>query len=202
MTLRFLAPVIGLIAFTLATAAAQPPLTRLVDQATLKLLAEEISGEAAKRNLDTITLWHRTRAGSQFRMAAGHILSQLPEYLADWERREPPPPNATVRDWLQIYALFQHWYRTNDFPKDHKAYGLRLAPLICTNPKEQQTFHQFWQAFWKNALGEGTLSEDAAVMHHLKARLVDDYGTENELAMIEEFWPSHARKWFDALYSE
>ena len=59
-----------------------------------------------------------------------------------------------------------------------------------------------WQAFWKNALGEGTLSEDAAVMHHLKARLVDDYGTENELAMIEEFWPSHARKWFDALYSE
>jgi hypothetical protein len=80
MTLRFIAPVIGLIACTLATAAEQTPLTRLIDQPTLKLLAEEISGEAAKRNLDTITLWHRTRASSQFQQAAEHILSQLQEY--------------------------------------------------------------------------------------------------------------------------
>jgi hypothetical protein len=48
-----------------------------------RALAEEISGEAAKRNLDTLTLYHRTRASSQFRQAAEHVLGQLQAYGID-----------------------------------------------------------------------------------------------------------------------
>ena len=49
-------------------------LTGLIPEHTIGLIAEESSGVSAKRNLDTITLYHRTRASSQFRQAAEHIL--------------------------------------------------------------------------------------------------------------------------------
>ena len=52
----------------------------LVDEATLRQIAEETSGEAAKRNLDTITLQHRMRTGGQFAAATAHIKTRLEEY--------------------------------------------------------------------------------------------------------------------------
>lgn len=55
-------------------------LTELVDAPTLAAIAGEVSGLAAKRNLDTVTLYHRTRAGSQFKMASEHVLGQLQDY--------------------------------------------------------------------------------------------------------------------------
>jgi hypothetical protein len=55
-------------------------LTRLVDEQTIAAIAEETSGVSAKRNLDTITLYHRTRAGSQFRQAAEYVQGQLRNY--------------------------------------------------------------------------------------------------------------------------
>ena len=55
-------------------------LTRLIPESTIGLIAEETSGISAKRNLDTITLYHRTRASSQFRQAADHVLNRLQEY--------------------------------------------------------------------------------------------------------------------------
>jgi hypothetical protein len=60
--------------------AASTALDGLVEESVLRSLAGEISGVAAKRNLDTITLYHRTRAGSQFREAAEHVLSRLQAY--------------------------------------------------------------------------------------------------------------------------
>jgi hypothetical protein len=62
---------------------ANADLTDLVDKAVLKQIAEETSGEAAKRNLDTITLQHRMRASSQFSEATGHIVRMLNEYGLD-----------------------------------------------------------------------------------------------------------------------
>ncbi len=58
-------------------------LTRLVPESTLSQIAEEVSGVSAKRNLDTITLYHRTRASSQYRAAAEHIRGQLQAYGFD-----------------------------------------------------------------------------------------------------------------------
>jgi hypothetical protein len=55
-------------------------LTDLVAEEVLKQIAEETSGEAAKRNLDTITLQHRMRASTQFDNATAHVLSMLARY--------------------------------------------------------------------------------------------------------------------------
>ena len=66
-----------------AAQAAQADLRELIDENVLKQIAEETSGEAAKRNLDTITLQHRMRASSQFEVATQHILDQLQHYGLD-----------------------------------------------------------------------------------------------------------------------
>ena len=64
----------------LVTTTTQADLRDLVDAATLRQIAEETSGEAAKRNLDTITLQHRMRTGEQFAAATAHIRTQLENY--------------------------------------------------------------------------------------------------------------------------
>jgi hypothetical protein len=69
----------------------------LVDEDVLKQIAEEVSGEAAKRNLDTITLQHRMRASKQFSAATEHILDQLEHYgLQDVETKEYPADGETM----------------------------------------------------------------------------------------------------------
>jgi aminopeptidase YwaD len=68
-----------------------------VDDAVLEALATETSGESAKRNLDRITLYHRTRASSQFRAAAEHIRDQLQRYgYADARILEYPADGVTM----------------------------------------------------------------------------------------------------------
>ena len=62
---------------------ANADLRELVPEEVLKQIAEETSGEAAKRNLDTITLQHRMRAGNQFEVATQHIVEQLKNYGLD-----------------------------------------------------------------------------------------------------------------------
>jgi hypothetical protein len=70
-------------ALLLLAAIARADLTDLVPEAVLKQIAEETSGEAAKRNLDTITLQHRMRASSQFTAATNHVVSMLTAYGLD-----------------------------------------------------------------------------------------------------------------------
>ena len=55
-------------------------LTTLIPEPTITLIAAESSGISAKRNLDSITLYHRTRASTQFRRAAEHVLARLQAY--------------------------------------------------------------------------------------------------------------------------
>ena len=58
---------------------------------------------------------------------------------------------------------------------------------------------QNWEAFWENALGMGD-AHDAAVLHHrVAADFLDDYETFNELASVQQYWPTKAEKWFKAL---
>lgn len=79
------------------TGLASADLTTLVDEPTIALLAAETSGISAKRNLDTITLYHRTRAGQQFRQAAEHVLARLHEYgFKDAEILEYPADGKTM----------------------------------------------------------------------------------------------------------
>jgi hypothetical protein len=62
---------------------AQADLRELVGEATLQQIAGETSGEAAKRNLDTVTLHHRMRSGDQFAAATQFIKSRLEGYGLD-----------------------------------------------------------------------------------------------------------------------
>ncbi|GJM11576.1 MAG: hypothetical protein DHS20C11_38520 [Lysobacteraceae bacterium] len=72
---------ISLLAFYSLSAAAD--FRELIDEQVLAHIAAETSGEAAKRNLDTITLQHRMRNSSQFDAATDHILDQLRSYGLD-----------------------------------------------------------------------------------------------------------------------
>lgn len=86
-----------LLALLFCTAVANADLRNLVDEAVLKQIAEEISGEAAKRNLDTITLQHRMRASRQFDAATDHIVARLEHYgLDEVGRLEYPADGRTM----------------------------------------------------------------------------------------------------------
>lgn len=65
------------------TAPAAADLRELVPEEAVRLIAAETSGEAAKRNLDALTLHHRMRAGEQFDRATDHILRVLQRYGLD-----------------------------------------------------------------------------------------------------------------------
>ena len=69
--------------FSLLAISANADLRDHVSEEILKQIAEETSGEAAKRNLDTITLKHRMRASNQFDEATQHILRTLEHYGLD-----------------------------------------------------------------------------------------------------------------------
>ncbi|MBT8077190.1 MAG: DUF4910 domain-containing protein [Gammaproteobacteria bacterium] len=78
-----------------ATAAAD--IRELMPEPVLHAIAEEISGEAAKRNLDTITLQHRMRASDQFNAATAHIVDMLEHYgLDDVRVLEYPADGKTM----------------------------------------------------------------------------------------------------------
>ena len=62
---------------------AEADLRELVPEETLRQIAEETSGAAARRNLDTITLQHRMRTGTQFDIATQHIYDTLKSYGLD-----------------------------------------------------------------------------------------------------------------------
>ena len=67
----------------LVSVTTQADLRDFISADTLKQIAEETSGEAAKRNLDTVTLQHRMRSGSQFDIASQHIYDTLKGYGLD-----------------------------------------------------------------------------------------------------------------------
>jgi hypothetical protein len=85
------------VAVLLLSANSYAELTDLVPEEVLKQIAEETSGEAAKRNLDTITLQHRMRASSQFSEATQHVVRMLESYgLDEVEVLEFPADGKTM----------------------------------------------------------------------------------------------------------
>ncbi len=72
-------------------------ITKVMPESVLSQISREINGESAKRNLDQITQFHRTRASDQFRQAADHIHQKLVEYgLNDVETRTYPADGETM----------------------------------------------------------------------------------------------------------
>ena len=77
------ARVVFLTALIFCCFSAHADIRDLISEDVLKQIAEETSGEAAKRNLDTITLQHRMRNNNQFAIATQHIVEQLNHYRMD-----------------------------------------------------------------------------------------------------------------------
>ncbi|NOX70908.1 MAG: M28 family peptidase [Gammaproteobacteria bacterium] len=69
--------------FALLSSVTSADLRTLMPEDVLHQIAEETSGEAAKRNLDTLTLNHRMRGSDQFDRASTHIVQQLRQYGLD-----------------------------------------------------------------------------------------------------------------------
>ncbi|HSD70362.1 MAG TPA: DUF4910 domain-containing protein, partial [Woeseiaceae bacterium] len=93
--------VIGHLAFALSlgflAVSAAADIRELMPEDLLKQVAEEISGEEAKRNLDTLTLQHRMRASNQFDEATAHIRRKLESYgLDEVETLEFPADGETL----------------------------------------------------------------------------------------------------------
>ena len=66
---------LGCLCLAYGANAGEPP--PLLDEAVVAALAQELSGETAKRNLEVISQSHRMRASQGFRAAAEHIAAQL-----------------------------------------------------------------------------------------------------------------------------
>jgi len=56
-----------------------------------------------------------------------------------------------------------------------------------------------WRKFWRNVLEDGAACEKACMFRSRQGTFVDHYGSEDELAMVKEYWPTKAQDWFVAL---
>jgi aminopeptidase YwaD len=82
------AAIVGWTALAASAVAAAPP---LLPEATVRALASEVSGGAAKRNVQDLTLFHRMRGSRGFRAAAERVRDRAREYgLAEVEILELP----------------------------------------------------------------------------------------------------------------
>jgi len=66
-----------LLCLLLNSTAANTTQTTLLAEPVLAALAQELSGETAKSNLEFITRFHRMRGSRGFHAAAEHIVKQL-----------------------------------------------------------------------------------------------------------------------------
>ena len=81
ITLAFLFGVVAMLGTITNAGSANDP--ELLPEHMMKQFAEETSGTEAKRNLDQITLYHRTRASRQYAEAVDHVFNQLKIYGFD-----------------------------------------------------------------------------------------------------------------------
>ena len=124
----------------------------LLPETALKQIAEETSGEEAKRNLDTLTLQHRMRASSQFDEATAHILRRLETYGLD---------EATT---VQYPADGETMFGTQ---KSRPVWDVRFAELWEIGNDAGQTVRKRRLANWDAmplSLAQDSLSGDATGM--------------------------------------
>jgi aminopeptidase YwaD len=83
--------VFALLAVASASAQTEQYATLLLSKPVVSALADETSGETAKRNLEFISTQHRVRGSKPFRLAAEHVAAKLREYgLSDVKIEELP----------------------------------------------------------------------------------------------------------------
>ncbi len=167
---------------SLVTFAVDADLTRLIPESAISAIAEETSGVSAKRNLDTITLYHRTRASSQFRQAADHVLMRLHEYGFD---------NAEI---LEYPANGKTLFGTQ---KSRLAWDVEFAELWeLDSSGERVERHGSWEAMPLSLAQDSRLGEVQRPQWSISApaRLDEDYaGKDNQRKAGTDQQPARGR---------
>lgn len=70
------------------------------------------------------------------------VLNGLPSFLASWGRHTRQA--VTYPQWRDCQYLLAVWQQQADWPEDVAGYALRLRPLLCKSPEQQQQFMGYW----------------------------------------------------------
>ncbi|HEV7671390.1 MAG TPA: DUF4910 domain-containing protein [Thermoanaerobaculia bacterium] len=134
-----------LLALAAPSFAARPDEAPLLPQATVAALAEEISGEAAKRDLDFLSRQHRMRGSRGFRAAAEFVANALREDgLAGVEIVEIPADGKTFygtqrsrRPWDAEFAELWELEKSGDaWVPRHRLASWDTLPLSLAQDSE------------------------------------------------------------------
>lgn len=151
--IRRLAPAVPILLSLAITAPhAAADIRELVPETVLSQLAAEVSGEEAKRNLDTLTLQHRTRASPQFDAATAHIMSKLEQYGLEETRVLLYPADGKTMFGTQ---------------KSRPAWNVEFAELWEVKRAEGQTIRLRRYADWDAmplSLAQDSLSGEATAL--------------------------------------
>lgn len=123
----------------------------LLPTPVITVLAQELSGETAKNNLEYVARFHRMRGSRGFRSAAEHILSELRSYGLTDARIEQFPADGKI------------FYGTQ---KSRPPWDAEFAELWELNDGRPQTLISSWQAM------PVTLAQDSESAE-VNAELVD-----------------------------
>ena len=106
---------------------------------------------------------------------------------------EPEGPSAFLGEIIILESA-------SDKYSEHKFKFIMAHELVHVFDIMQYLVPAFidWRSFWRCVLHEGCSCDLLNSQFDNKSRFVDSYGEENELAMIQEYWPSQANVWFDA----
>lgn len=120
-----------------------------------------------------------------------------PENAVDYK---PEGPVAFVGEILISPMIRDEMMGTNDITAEHKFKCIVAHELVHVFDILKFLVPAFmdWQNFWECVLDEGCKCDLLHSYFDDISNFVDSYGEINELAMIEEYWPSQAKKWFDA----
>lgn len=134
----------------------------------------------------------------------GYYRSNISKALfGSWSEIKPPGPAALNSEIVLSHNVF--FWGLSDHQQDRDRFCLVVAHELC-HAFDAMRFIvpacQDWDSFWRIVLRDGFLCDQARESQVFYELFLDDYGSERELAAIEEFWPSQARQWFTALHDD
>lgn len=116
---------------------------------------------------------------------------------AEWK---PAGPAVYLGEIIISNEIQNEVFGANDIVTEHKFKCIVAHELVHVFDIMRLVVPAFmdWRSFWKCVLNEGSACEDLISYDDDVRRFVDSYGDIKELERIEEYWPSQAKKWFDA----
>jgi len=98
------------------------------------------------------------------------LVNGLPAFLSVWQARSGQ--TVTLQQQRDLGYLFDAWRRQDDVPVDLETYGLRIRPLLCRDPDQQQQFLAVWAGYWdQQSADRASQPANTVVRHEAQALL-------------------------------